>query len=131
LLIDRTPGVASFFERLAAREAGGLSRTELWHSFREQRLSVQWDEQIIGRIVGFSQSGRSTELPIKVLLLSFRYWPCMQFCSELSCCTSHSPPHIQQTAIELLAIVFSAWGTTPEISQAVAEEVRSGSSPLY
>lgn len=76
----------------AAREAGGLSRTELWHSFREQRLSVQWDEQIIGRIVGFSQSGRSTELPIK------------------------------QTAIELLAIVFSAWGTTPEISQAVAEE---------
>jgi len=44
---------------------------------------------------------------------------------------SRSPLHIQQTAIELLAIVFSAWGTTPEISQAVAEEVRSGSSPLY
>ncbi len=72
--------------RLAAREAGGLSRTELWHSFREQRLSVQWDEQIIGRIVGFSQSGRSTELPIKVPLLPFRYV---------------DRPYMQQTALAL------------------------------
>lgn len=49
-----------------AREAGGLRRAELRWAFSEQRMSKEWEEQIVQHIVNFAQSGRNSEKPIKV-----------------------------------------------------------------